>query len=387
MRERIDIVVPEAKLELNSAKRERLARTYRRETTDRVPVVVEPQLLACLHGRGARFGEMSAGPRNHLRGLILNHKWRIENVPDDLPIETECLTLEQDLGALRGAEFPMQIVFQEDDPPKTTHLLHEPEEIDRLAGPDPAGGYNRTRVEWFRAMAEMEGDFDVRLNGAPLPVHVTITHPGGPIPSAFALCGSNLFLWMATDPDRVTRLMGIVTESHLRCIAYIDAVSGADPHHPVSLGADAAELISPAAFREFVVPYYRRIWDAYPGPRDLHMCGKIDHLLEILRDDLQIDALNGFGFPTSRRRLGQTLAGRVLMRGGPHPLLIHDGPVDRILDECNDYITTVGARGGYILSDGFGLMPGTPPEHILAMIEASRRAGWTGSEEEREGSQ
>lgn len=105
------------------------------------------------------------------------------------------------------------------------------------------------------------------------------------------------------------------------------------------------------------------------------MCGKINHLLEILRDELCIDILDGFGFPVEPRRLEETLAGRVVLRGGPHPVLIHDGPQDTILEECIEYIQTVGKKGGYILSEGFGLMAGTPPENIHTMVEASRRAG------------
>jgi uroporphyrinogen-III decarboxylase len=53
--------------------------------------------------------------------------------------------------------------------------------------------------------------------------------------------------------------------------------------------------------------------------------------------------------------------------------LIHDGPAAAIVEECSGYLDTVGCRDGYILSDGFGLMPGTPAEHIAAMVAASRR--------------
>ncbi len=376
MRERIDILVDESEIALNQEKQTRLDRTHRVERTDRVPVVVDAQLWAALAGRGGRFSEMSADPRDHLRGLILNFKWRCENIHDDLPIETRRLTVEQDFGALRGIEFPMEIVFPGDDPPKTVHLLHAPEEIDRLTLPDPAGGHNRQRVEWYRSMRALVDDFDVRINGEPLEIKVTIDHAGGPIPSAFALCGSNLFLWMATEPDRVHRLMDLVTTSHMRCIDYIHELNGEGAHQPIWLGADTGELIGRDKFREFVVPYYLRLWQRHPGERLFHMCGKIDHLLDIIRDEMRVTYLNGFGFPTNRHRLAEQWAGRIVMRGGPHPVLIKEGPADRIIAECSDYIRTVGRKGGYILSEGFGLATGTPPEHIAAMVEAARRVGW-----------
>ena len=378
MRERIDIFVREEKLAQNAEKIERLEKTHKFEETDRAPVVVDMQLWASLAGHKSTFSEISKSPRHHLRGLILNYKYRYEYIHDDLPVETKKLIVEQDFGAIRGVEFPMQVVFQGDDQPKTIHMINSPEDIDELAVPDPYSGFNKMRIDWYKAMSEMVDDFDVRLNGESLELEITINHPGGPIPSAFALCGSNLFMWMMLDPDRIHRLMEIVTESHLNCIAYMDEIKGTNPNHNIWVGADTGDLIGPSEFQEFVVPYYLQLWEHYKYPRVFHMCGKIDHLIEIIRDDFDITYLNGFGFPTDRHKLADGMAGRVVMRGGPHPVLIQNGPVDAIIAECSDYIRTVGRHGGYILSEGFGITAGTPPQYISAMVDASKRAGWVG---------
>jgi uroporphyrinogen decarboxylase len=221
----------------------------------------------------------------------------------------------------------------------------------------------------------MIDDYDIRLNGTPLELRVDLNHHGGPIPSAYALCGSNLFMWMALDPDRVHRLMEIVTESFIGVIEYFDELTGKAPGHWFWAGCDTGEMISPKMFREFVVPYYLAIWQKQGRPRMFHMCGKINHLLDIIRDDLEIDVLEHFGFPTDRKLLAEKYSGRVVMRGGPHPGLIMEGPVEEIIAECEDYITTLGAEGGYILSEGASVVPGTPLPHIEAMVEASKRVG------------
>lgn len=378
MKERIDITVPDEILALNEEKKERLQKTHSFEKTDRAPVVVSAQLWALLAGRGAAFSEMTKSPRDHLRGLILNYKYRCEYIHDDLPISTSTLTVEQDFGAIRGVEFPIEVVFQGDDQPKSIHMLHEVAVIDDLSIPDPYSGHNKMRIDWYHGMKAHLENFDVRLNGESLEVKIDISHPGGPIPSAFALCGSNFFMWMMLDPDRVHRLMEIVTESHLNCIAYMDEIKGTDPIHPIWVGADTGELMGPNQFKEFGVPYYQKLWEKYPGERVYHMCGKMNHLVESVRDDLEINYLSGFGFPTDRVKLANEMGGRVRMWGGPHPVHIFNGSVGAIIEECEDYIRTVGRHGGYILSEGFGLMAGTPPEHIDAMIEASRRVGWIG---------
>jgi len=374
MKNRIDIIVPDEVIAENPKRIDRFEKTKRLEPTDRVPVYAGYYLDAMLVGSGNRFGQVTQSPKEQMKCLILNQKWRMENVRDDLPLNTESLIIEPNFGALRGVEFPIDIKWHGDDMPKSVHLLTEVEEIDDLTVPSPDCGVNAKRIVYFHAMREMIGDFDIRLNGEPIDLKVDLNHPGGPIPSAFALCGPNLFLWMMLDPDRVHKLLEITTKSHLQVIEYFDALTGREPGHWVWAGCDTGEMVSAQMFREFVVPYYLKIWEVQNRPRVFHMCGKIDHLLEIIRDDLEIDVLEHFGFPTDRHKLADTFAGKILMRGGPHPALIKNGPPESIIEECVDYILTVGKDGGFMLAEGATIVPGTPLNHIDAMVEASKRA-------------
>lgn len=375
MKERIDIIIPDSEIERNPERQALLGATERFEPTERVPVFGHPNQWTALAARGVSAGEYVRSPRDNLRHQILNLRWQIECIHDDRPIPTKGFSITPDLGCLRGVEFPMDITWQEDQPPKCTHPLTSVEQIDTLQVPPPDGALNATRIAWWREMRDLKDEFDVRLNGERLQIDVTIGQPGGPIPGAFALAGSNLFLWIALDPERVHRLMEIVTESHLQCIAFFDELAGRSSTHPVGLGADTSELMSARAFREFVVPYHLRIWSRYPGRRGLHNCGRIDHILDALRDDLQITHLNGFGFPADPDLLGQELGGRVHMVGGPSPVLLKEGPYEAIVAECERYIRTVGRHGGYVLMTGGGDLPGTPLAHYPAMMEASHRAG------------
>ena len=150
---------------------------------------------------------------------------------------------------------------------------------------------------------------------------------------------------------------------------------GRDPNHAVGLGADSSEMISPEMFRGFVVPYYLQVWELYPGTRGYHSCGKNEHLLDIIRDELKINVHNGFGFCVDPAVLAEKMAGRVVLDGGPDPLLVKTGPHEAIVEECMRYISVLGRRGGYILSDGFSTAAGTPAAHLNAMTEASKRAG------------
>ena len=374
-KERIDVIVPMDVLDQNAEKATRLEKTHRFEATDRAPVVVDEQIWALLDGSGQTFSTFTDNPRAQLRSHLLNFKWRSENIHDDLPIETQTLVVQPHFGSIRGTEFPINVHWMGDDPPKSEHLITSVEQMDALVVPEPDGGMNAMIIEWYQAMRDMAGDFDLRLNGEPIEIEVTVNHPGGPIPSAFALCGPNLFLWMAIDPERVHKLMEVVTKSHQQCIQYFDELVGRDSDHPIWLGCDTGEMISGKMFREFVVPYYVKIWEQYPRPRVFHMCGNINHLLDIIRDEMEINYMDGFGFPVQPDKLQMAWSGRVVMRGGPHPALIHDGPEEAIRAECEHYLRTVGSQGGYVLSEGNGIMPKTPYQHIEAMLEASKQVG------------
>jgi hypothetical protein len=375
MKERIDIVVADSVLEENGATKVRYDKTLRFEPTDRAPVFAGFYMRSLLEGSGGKFSDLRKNPHEHLRTMIFSRKWRIENVRDDWPIDTKSLIIEPNFGAIRGVEFPIEIIWHGEDTPKSSHPLKEVEDIDKLEIPSPDCGLNAKRIEYYKGMLELVDEFDIRLNGEPLQLKVDLNHPGGPIPSAYALCGSNLFLWMLLDPERVHRLMDITTRSHLQVIEYFDELTGREPGHWVWAGCDTGEMISSDMFSEFVVPYYLKIWEKQGRPRMFHMCGKIDHLLDIILDDLEIDILEHFGFPTDRKLLGEKYSGRVVMRGGPHPALIKDGPVEKIIPECEDYIRTLGRKGGFILAEGATIVPGTPLNHIDAMVEASKRVG------------
>ncbi len=186
-RERIDIVVPDEVLAENDAKIRRLQAAHRLERPDRVPVLAGGSQFMKLAARNRTFAQYIRSPEDNLHEQILSRKWQIENIRDDAPIPTESLTFRPDLGCLRGTEFPMEIVWQEDGPPKCVHPLQSLEDVDRLSVPPPDGGLNARYIEWYRRMRIAAERLDVRLNGEPLRIEVTLSQGGGPIPAAFAL--------------------------------------------------------------------------------------------------------------------------------------------------------------------------------------------------------
>ena len=367
---RIDINCPLQRIEQNACNQRRLEGCRRFASTDRAPVVFGIAPRYVFAARGKATGDYFENPRSQLEQQLLNHKWLIEHAIDDRIIDTAAVSVKPDLSTLKGGYFDVGIQQFADGTLSAVPILHQPEDIERLEVPDFNGGPYGRAVDWFHEMREVAADYEVTLNGKPLEIRVTIAAFGGPFPDAYALAGQNLFLWMVEAPQRVCRLMEIVTSAFINFQRYVRDLSG-DAHENLDMGCDAAEMVSAEMFREFVVPYYLRCYEAFPGRRGFHNCGRIDHLIRIITEELEITHLNGFGFPTSPELLARWMGGKVVMSGGLHPVILQRGPREAIRRQSCRYLEVFAPYGGYILQDGFSIAPGTPLENLAAVVEAA----------------
>jgi hypothetical protein len=366
----IQISCPPERLEQNAAKRRRLQACEQFQAVDRTPVVFSISARYLFHARGAEMGDYYQNPRSQLEQQLLNQKWLIENAVDDRLIDQSMIAVAPDLSTVRGGYFPVAMRWFNDGTVSTAPLLRAPHDIDALEVPEPTAGAYGVKIEWYHRMREMADEYVVTLDGEPLQVHVTIGSGGGPIPDAYALAGQNLFLWMAQEPDRAHRLLDIVTTAFINLQKYVRDLRG-DKYEGLSLGADAAEMLSAEMFNEFVVPYYLRCYNAFPGSRGLHNCGRLDHLIPLIAQQLQLTRLNGFGFPTNPELLAEWMGGRTVMAGGLNPVLLLRGPTEAIRRESFRYLEILSPYGGYILQDGNNVAPGTPTEHLAVVVEAA----------------
>jgi len=368
----IEIHCPADRLAASEAIRRRLAACQRFEPTDRDPVVFSIALRYLFDVRSVEVGDYFEDPRTQLEQQLLNHKWLIENMVDDRSIDKAQLIVAPDLQTVRGGYFDIAVDWFGGTDPVAAPLLHEPEDVERLAIPDVRANLYGRKIAWFEAMQRMVGEYRVTLNGAPLRIKVSISGAGGPFPDAYALAGQNIFLWVYEAPDVVHSLMEKVTTAFINYERYTRDLTGR-PHRHLGLGCDAAEMLSEQMYRRFVLPYYLRCYETFPGRRELHMCGAIDHLIPLLADEIKITHLNGFGSVADPRLLAKHMGRRVVMSGGLDPVLLLKGPVDAIREQTWHYLGVLATRGGYILQDGNNVAPGTPLEHLRAVVEAAEQ--------------
>lgn len=170
-----------------------------------------------------------------------------------------------------AADLGAAMAFPEDKPPYAMRPLVQCEaDIDRLGRPDPtaAGSRMADRVRSVEAMVKAAKRDAWILGWVDMP-----------FAEAASACGVTELMTLVSDqPAVVHRLLehltGIVID-----FALAQVRAGADM---IGAGDAVASLISPAMYREFALPYERRVVEAAHAagvPVKLHICGNTSALL------------------------------------------------------------------------------------------------------------
>jgi uroporphyrinogen decarboxylase len=185
--------------------------------------------------------------------------------------------------------------------------------------------------------------------------------------------GTDWFKCIYTDPGFVHAAMNLFTEASL-----VGARSLAREFGPptwVMLAEDMPTMLSPKHYLEFVAPYHRRLFEAFPDAvKFLHNDGDAAHLIDVL-PECGMDIWHmGPRVPLelAKSRLGR----RVALMGNLDPLhVLLDGSDQLFEAECRALITVGMQGGGFVFSSGGELSPGTDPERLRAMLRYARQVG------------
>lgn len=198
----------------------------------------------------------------------------------------------------------------------------------------------------------------------------------GPFALSAKLFGfPNLFPWIITDPDKVHQIMDRLTDFAIDYAnAQLDA--GADV---IVLGEAtcSGDLISPDTYRDFILPYHKRLCAGIHGPTILHICGKssnhLPYIAEIGTTCYNFD--EGVDPAMARKHL----KGKMALAG-------YVPTVDALLNGTPDMVYQASleclGNGVDILTPGCSLPQHTTMANIAAMIGA--RDDWATDESLRQ---
>ncbi len=205
--------------------------------------------------------------------------------------------------------------------------------------------------------------------------------PGGPFENLTFLMGFETFSYALVDqPDLVRAISDRVGETLLKLVeltCQMDVV-GAQWLND-DLGFKSGTMASPAALREYIFPYQRRIVEIahrHGKPVLLHSCGKLDAIADDLIDYVGVDAKHSFEDVIqpvweAKKTWGQ----RVALLGGVDMDVLARGTEEDGRRYTRRCIEGCAPGGGYALGSGNSVANYIPVANFLAMLDEGWKRG------------
>ncbi len=133
--------------------------------------------------------------------------------------------------------------------------------------------------------------------------HVHVYHPDtqGPLDVCEMLWGSSIFEAFYLEPDLVTDLLNLITETYIAFLrewfSLLPPSDTVSPHWGMMHGGtimirnDSAMNLSPELYRQFAQPFDARCLEAFGGGA-IHFCGRGDHYIAAMSTTPGLQAIN-----------------------------------------------------------------------------------------------
>jgi uroporphyrinogen decarboxylase len=266
--------------------------------------------------------------------------------------------------AAEPSAFGAKLRFYPDSPPSVEPLLTDLAGWAGIKAADP--GEDGLMPLLLRLYEVMED----RLQAEGLGIRMVCAR--GPMTVASWLMGMTpLMMGLVTDPDMVYHVLDALTTTIIRWLrAQLDALR--EPEG-IMLLDDIVGMVSKRHYQALVHPLLRRIFDEFEGLiRVYHNDTPCPHLLESLAE-ANFDVFN-FSHEMEIGAVKAQIGHRVALMGNVPPLDVGvRGTPSEVRQWAVECLDRAAPGGGMILSFGGGVSPGTPPENIDAMLEASRQ--------------
>jgi uroporphyrinogen decarboxylase len=234
--------------------------------------------------------------------------------------------------------------------------------LETLSTPDPSTAGRMPEILKALGIMRREVGDEVLVVGCVL----------GPMTLATQLVGMETALYLAIDdPDSFEKLLDFTTRVIIRFGA---AQIEAGAHLPLVFDPSASMAVIPASFfREFELPRLNQIMNAFQSAGAsagwLHVAGPITPVLPVLG---QTGAnIFNFDYCVDPDEV-LSIESQLCFNGNIKSLDFEIGEPEDIFNESVRLRDLFSARGGFVLSSGCEIPPGSKPENVEAMVAAAR---------------
>jgi len=249
-------------------------------------------------------------------------------------------------------------IWGENDFPFAMKVLRAPEEVDRLAVPDPRKHgllpFVVKRLQHLQPEIEKAGH------------KIRFAVARGPLNVASFLMGTTEFLEaIKTEPERMHQLLTMVTDFLVDWIAYqreqFPSIDG------IFLLDDIVGFVGRKDFEQFALPYLRRAYDTDVTVKFFHCDAPVKAAAPML-EAAGINLLN-WGVQHTVTEMQQWTNHKIALLGNipPRDVLADGSPAD-VARAVREMLKPVEDRTRLIVSCGGGMPPQAPTDNIQALI-------------------
>jgi len=336
------------------------------EEPDRVPIMMSVAGSFFAHLWGANIRDYYTDIDTCIDVQLEGIRWCFEELQDD----RTGYGLSLDLGPVGEAlVFGMEIHYPDDTSPWGVRMMRTVEDIRRFEAPDVA---KAPGVLWaFRRGEEFKARVKERGMGIGAGFGLGI-HP--PLSCACALAEpAMIYELMYTAPEVIHEFFEKLLRTFFLLAEFQDGYFGRR-RTSCGLADDNSAFVSPVMYREFVLPYNKRIYDRYGQEgRHLHFDGPGDHLFEIIANELRVTQhdIGGFSEVAAAKR---AYRGKVFFGGGFNLKSLY-GTFEQAQPAVDRVIEIGGPGGGFYFSVGGETYVGANPETLKQVVAYVKKKG------------
>lgn len=262
-----------------------------------------------------------------------------------------------------SVDFGLEVEFPEDGLPKRIRPLLAPgDDIKKVPLIEPGSGRRMSdRIEAVRMLHEQANKV--------VPVMGWVE---GAMAEANDLLSDSIMMVTLYDaPEWLTSLLERITEVEI-AFARIQIDAGADI---IGLGDAIASIVSPRMYRQFALPYEKRIFDAVHEKgalARLHICGNtskiLPDMLESGADFIDVDWMVDYA------KAAETFGERAGLVGNFDPVSVMYRGSEQTVEEAALHCLTVGGSKSFSAA-GCEIPDGTPQKNLRTHVRVLREAG------------
>jgi hypothetical protein len=381
----IDIDYPPEKMALS---RQRMAARSERRYVDRVPVnyCVVPRYFAPIFG--LPYLDFFRDVETQYYWLLQFCKYHIEQIPSDFCTAPTIAVHPYFDNVIPPSAQGAEVGWTEWSPPRAIPVIHTVEQMERFQVAQPDAGLRGKAIAWWHEMHELAAQTRVTFNGGKAPsgeegrVEVGILGAGSLSPHMLAidLVGEDFYWWIIEYPEACHRFLNKIMQGEIAAEELVRRVDSRPRGDYYVLAEDSAQIMSPALFQQFCVPYTGEMFDRFGAKckfgRGIHMCGNSTHLHRALVDDLKMTHFDIFGYLVPPKVAAANLGDKgILLWGNIDPMLMQRGAPAEVKAAAMECLEAMAPCGGFMLGDGANVCPGTPLSSFQAIMEAAEEYG------------